>query len=347
MAKVTLQSIADRVGVSRMTVSNAFSRPDQLSAELRKRILKAADQLGYVGPDPAARALARGRTGSIGLLLTDQLSEAFQDLVATEFLSSVADELTTQGLAVTLLTSADAQGAPSGFVPARDVAMDGAIVYICDPASPDIAWLERRGLPLVSVDRDPKPDAPSVNVDDRTGARAAAQHLVDLGHTRIGIVTLRNPEDADGVPSPNWPARERLLGWTEVLDDAGIEPVVTTARFRPRGAAESAARELLDRPDRPTAVLCFSDAFAVATMQVAQSLGLRVPEDLSIVGFDDSPLALASQPQLTTVHQEVATKGQAAVRALMSVMGERRPEQVERILLPASLVVRDSTAPPA
>ena len=112
MAKVTLQSIADRVGVSRMTVSNAFSRPDQLSSELRERILAAADKLGYVGPDPAARALARGRTGSIGLLLTDSLSEAFEDLVATEFLSSVADALTHEGLAVTLLTSGAAAGAP-------------------------------------------------------------------------------------------------------------------------------------------------------------------------------------------------------------------------------------------
>jgi DNA-binding LacI/PurR family transcriptional regulator len=186
-----------------------------------------------------------------------------------------------------------------------------------------------------------------VNVDDRAGARAAAQHLVDLGHTRIGIITLRNIEHERGVPSPNWPARERLLGWTEALEEHGIDPVVMAARFRPVGAVEAIARELLDRPDRPTAVLCFSDAFAAATMHVAKSLGLRVPEDLSIVGFDDSPLALASQPQLTTVHQEVATKGQAAVRALMAVMGEKRPEQVERILLPASLVVRDSTAPPA
>ena len=158
MAKVTLQSIADRVGVSRMTVSNAFSRPDQLSSDLRERILEAADKLGYVGPDPAARALARGRTGSIGLLLTDELAEAFQDAVATEFMSAVATALTHEGMALTLLTSGDAVGAPSGHVPARDVAMDGAIVYICDPASPDIAWLERRSVPVVSVDRDPSPN---------------------------------------------------------------------------------------------------------------------------------------------------------------------------------------------
>jgi DNA-binding LacI/PurR family transcriptional regulator len=346
MAKVTLQSIADRVGVSRMTVSNAFSRPDQLSSELREKILAAADQLGYVGPDPAARALARGRTGSIGLLLTDELAEAFQDAVATEFLSSVATALTHEGMALTLLTSGDAVGAPSGHVPARDVAMDGAIVYICDPASPDIAWLERRGVPVVSVDRDPTPNVPSVNVDDRGGARAAAQHVVDLGHTRIGILTLDKVFEVDGVPKANRPSHERMLGWSDVLDAAGIEPLVREPRYRSWLSVEADARALLDRPDRPTAILCFSDLIAVQTIQVAESLGLRVPADLSVVGFDDSRRATESRPQLTTVHQEVASKGQEAVRALMSVMGDNPPKTAERILLPTSLVVRESTAPP-
>ena len=356
MAKVTLQSIADRVGVSRMTVSNAFSRPDQLSVELRERILAAADELGYVGPDPAARALARGRTGSIGLLLTDELSQAFEDLVATEFLSSVADALTQEGLAVTLLTTGPGRlrtradggthAAPPAFVPARDVAMDGAIVYICDPASSDIAWLERRGLPMVSVDRDPSPDAPSVNVDDRAGARAAARHLVDLGHHRIALLTLRTNVEVDGVPTWNYPARERIAGWREALGAAGVEPAVHSAWFRPSTDVVAVAREMLDRPDRPTAVLCFSDAFAAATMDVARSLGLRVPEDLSVVGFDDSPLATTTRPQLTTVRQEVATKGAEAVRALVRLMGDQKPESPQRIMLPTHLEVRGSTAPP-
>ena len=246
---------------------------------------------------------------------------------------------------MTLLTSGGAAGAPSGHVPARDVAMDGAIVYICDPASPDIGWIERRGLPMVSVDREPKPGAPSVNVDDRAGARAAAQHLVDLGHTDIGIITLRSGFDVEGVPTQNRPALQRMLGWREALEAAGIEPQVQAARFRPQLSVEEIARDLLDRPDRPTAVLCFSDAFAVTTLQVAEELGLRVPEDLSIVGYDDSPLAVASHPQLTTVHQEVASKGSEAVRALMAVMSANPPEPVERILLPTSLVVRESTGP--
>src|SRR5690606_34131971 len=107
----------------------AFSRPDQLSAELRERILAAAEQLGYVGPDPAARALARGTVGAVGVLLTDRLSDAFQDAVATSFLAAVADALAARGLALTLLTPAT--GADT--VPARDVAVDGALVYVCDP----------------------------------------------------------------------------------------------------------------------------------------------------------------------------------------------------------------------
>src|SRR3954465_4818598 len=104
MARVTLQTIADTVGVSRMTVSNAFSRPDQLSAELRERILAAAEELGYAGPDPAARALARGTTGAVGVLLTNSLHYAFTDDIATGFLAAFVDGLAPTGLAVTLLT---------------------------------------------------------------------------------------------------------------------------------------------------------------------------------------------------------------------------------------------------
>ena len=333
MAKVTLQSIADRVGVSRMTVSNAFSRPDQLSAELRERILAAADELGYVGPDPAARALARGRTGSVGLLISGTLSEAFADAVSAAFLASVSDALSARGLALTLLPSTD-----QPFVPARDVAVDGVLLYICDANAPEITWLERRNLPMVSIDHVGRDDVTAVHVDDRGGARLAAQHLVDLGHRDIGIVTLETKPEAQ-----NFPARERMLGWHDALDPLGIEPAVVATPYQPPTAAYDAGLRLLDRPDRPTAVLCFSDAFALATIRAAESLGLRVPEDLSVVGFDDSVLAAASRPPLTTVHQDVAAKGAAAVAAITDVLDGGTPAPV---VLPTTLVVRGSTAPP-
>src|SRR3954470_5955973 len=169
MARVTLQTIADTVGVSRMTVSNAFSRPDQLSAELRERILAAADELGYVGPDPAARALARGTSGAVGILLTESVTYAFTDEVATGFLGAIADELAPTGVALTLLATTSSDD----VVPARDVPLDGAVVYSCDIASPALAWLMRRDLPLVFIDQARAPGIASVNVDDRLGASAA------------------------------------------------------------------------------------------------------------------------------------------------------------------------------
>lgn len=336
MPKVTLQSIADRVGVSRMTVSNAFSRPDQLSADLRARILTAADELGYVGPDPAARALARGRSGAVGMVINDRLSNAFEDAVASEFFGSVADALADNGLALTLLTPSR-----DDYVPSRDVAMDGALLYICEPDSIDLAWLDRRGLPQVAIDQDKRERVASVNVDDRGGAASAAQHLVELGHTSIGILTLAS--DA-GDPSPSYPALQRMLGWRDVLGAAGIEPQVSIAPYRPSSAAEGAALSLLDRPDRPTAVLCFSDAFAVGVVRAAESLGLSVPGDVSIVGFDDSSIAVVTRPPLTTIRQDVARKGQLAVASLLATMRDQHlPDDV---LLATELVVRESTAPP-
>lgn len=349
MAKATLQSIAEEVGVSRMTVSNAFSRPEKLSAELRERILRVAEERGYVGPDPAARALARGRTGTVGLLLTGRLGEQASDPVATEFLVSVADALSDHGLALTLITA----GVGGETVPARDVPMDGALVYVCEPDSADLAWLRKRDLALVTVDQDPLPDSPSINIDDRLGARAAAQHVVDLGHRRVGILNLQpvqeestTPDRAEAISNP--PAAERSRGWREALTAAGVEPTVVLVPWRPLSAAYDAARDLLSRPDRPTALLCFSDSFAAQAMRAAESLGLKVPEDVSVVGFDDSPLATAVHPALTTVSQPVTEKGRLAVGALLETMapGADRTRPA-RTVLPTSLVVRESTAPPA
>lgn len=349
MAKVTLQSIADRVGVSRMTVSNAFSKPDQLSAELRERILAAADELGYAGPDPAARALARGRAGSVGLLMNGSLSAAFEDAMSAAFLAAVSDEVAGRGLALTLLSPSTGDG----FVATRDTALDGALLHVCgDPHSTDAEWLTRRGLPVVAVDRTVQPGVPFVNIDDRGGARLAAQHLIDLGHRRIGIINLqekayagRPVTDLDTM-SVDFPAQQRLLGWQDALAAAGIEPAVTVCQHGWSSSAEDAARVLLTAAEPPTALLCYSDAFAINAVRAAEALGLRVPEDLSIVGFDDSPLAAAARPPLTTVHQDVAGKGRTAVAMLLDLIAGTPPAATD-VVLPTTLVVRESTAAPA
>jgi DNA-binding LacI/PurR family transcriptional regulator len=338
MAKVTLQSVADEVGVSRMTVSNAFSRPDQLSADLRTRILDAANRLGYVGPDPAARALARGRVGSVGMLLNGALSEAFEDQVSAEFVASVADELAQRGLALTVLTPPK----DDRFVPARDVAIDGALVYTCEPESAGVEWLTRRGLPVVAVDQDLGKSVPGVRVDDRGGAAQAARHLLEQGHRRIGILSL-GVVGPGGTPgdSASYPARERMAGWREALAEAGAEPTVVLAAYQPHAAALEAARRLLE-PGDVTGVLCFSDVFALAVVQAAEELGLKVPDDVSVVGYDDNPLASTSRPTLTTVRQDISAKGHLAAGMLADML-DGRPSRSQ--LLPAKLVVRNSTGP--
>lgn len=352
VGRVTLQTVADKVGVSRMTVSNAFSRPDQLSAPLRDKILAAAGALGYIGPDPAARALARGTTSTVGIVLTSLVQSAFADEVATAFLGAIAHELAPSGLSLTLLSTVET----AGRVPARDVPMDGAVVFHCDPRSPALDWLQRRRLPLVYVDQIPSPDVPSVNVDDRGGARAAAEHLLALGHRRIGIVS------ADIVPpygiltdvSPgrqSYVAYERTEGWRSALTAAGVEPVIVNQPHPTEGDGYEALELLLDAAPDITGVLCFADTLAHGVMLAAQNRGLTLPQDLSVVGFDDNPLASRLRPALTTVRQDVAAKGRLAASALIDLVEAARVDDAEpappaQILLPTELIVRESTAPP-
>lgn len=350
VGRVTLQTVADKVGVSRMTVSNAFSRPDQLSAAMRDKVLKAAEELGYTGPDPAARALARGSVGAVGVLLSNSPANAFTDEIAAAFFSSIAATLSPRGIALTLLSSE-----PSGEVmPARDVAMDGVIVYNCDPETGAREQVERRQLPLVLVDQPNVKGFSSVNVEDRSGARAAAQHVLDLGHTKVALVgkTASPPfgiAETSTVEGHGYASTERLAGWTEVLVDAGIDPVVLLDPIDSPDGGRGALGEILAAQPDTTAILAFSDVIAAGILLDAHDAGVSVPEELSIVGFDDSPLATRLRPQLTTVRQDVAEKGRLAASMLIDAMEDRRagrPTTPRAVTLPTELVVRGSTAPP-
>lgn len=350
MARVTLQTIADKVGVSRMTVSNAFSRPDQLSATLRTTILAAADELGYAGPDPAARALARGSTGAVGIVLTDSAVTAFTDEVASRFFGAIASELAPTGLALTLVPAVELEGR----VPARDVAMDAALVYHCDPDSPALSWLQKRGLPTVLVDQFPVDGIASVNVADRDGARAAAQHLVDLGHRHVGLVTFTVHEphgitESTPLGTEGYGARERMIGWLDALNAAEVSTTAFRTRDSVVDGGDDALVALLRADPLITAVLCFSDVMAANVLFAAQDRGIVVPDQLSVVGFDDTPFASRVRPALTTVRQDVPEKGRLAAAAVIALLERGSTDEVlpaERTVLPTELIVRDSTAGP-
>ena len=229
--------------------------------------------------------------------------------------------------------------------------MDGALVYSCNRHSSAVDWLKRRKLPLVYVDQVPDAGIPSINIDDRSGARAAAQHLVDLGHRRVGIL-IANVEGpagivTDALSAENHVIRQRLLGWLDALTAAGIEPTVAQDGEADDDDDFGGARALLDTADRPTAILCFSDVLAYGVVQAAYARGLDVPADLSVVGFDDNPLAKRTRPPLTTVRQDIAAKGHAAAAALTAAIHSARTgnrARARHVLLPTELVIRESTA---
>lgn len=349
LARVTLQSIADRLGVSRMTVSNAFSRPDQLSEALRTRILAEAARLGYLGPDPSARSLATGTTGAIGVLWAKELRHSLADEVSARFLGAVADELAPSGLALTLVPAI----ADGSLVPARDVAMDGAIAFSCDPELPALDWLQRRRLPLVYVDMEAPAGQVAITIDDRGGARAAAAHLVALGHRKVALLTTGFGPDPGPASGRLLPAAARLrviverhAGWLDALGAAGVEPTWVN-QPNTYADARAAAQLMLAVADRPTAVLCLTDVMAQSVLAAASDAGLRVPEDLAVVGFDDHPLALRTRPTLTTVRQDVDAKGRAAARALLALIASRAGVTLPRPRsrrLPVQLEVRESTS---
>jgi DNA-binding LacI/PurR family transcriptional regulator len=310
-SRPTLQTIADAVGVSRTTVSNAYNRPDQLAPALRERILVTARELGYSGPDPAARRLRSGRRDAVGLLLTDGLPHAFTDPAAGLLLQGIARTIEDAGLALLL-------------VPDRGGVRDAVVQSLCIcalPAShPNVAAALERRLPLVVVDEPRLAEHAYVGIEDRRGARLAAEHLLALGHRRFGLLC------GESVTQ-----RERLAGFREALKASGA-----------RGDEPDDLAEALAANERPTALLAGSDQRALAALEAARDAGLVVPHDLSIVGFDDIPGAAWSVPALTTVRQPLLRKGEIAGRMLTSAAAPGR-----EVVLPVELVLRGSTARPA
>jgi DNA-binding LacI/PurR family transcriptional regulator len=345
----TLLDVARAAGVSRTTVSNAFNRPDQLSAELRERVLATARELGYAGPNPMARMLRTGRAGAIGVVFSDRLTYAVTDPAAVAFLQGIALVCEQEEAALLILSAIDEDAARRVV---RQAAVDGFIIYCLATETGVIHAMLERGQPVVAVDEPGFVDGPGVGIDDRAGARQAAEHLVGLGHRRIAIISMETRPD--GYAGPLDAARragsvyavtdDRLAGYEDGLAAAGLDPAALRIEERPcnspRAARDAALALLAERP-RPTAILAMSDLFALAAIEAAAELGLQVPDDLSVVGFDDIPIASQVSPPLTTVRQPLVEKGRIAAELLL---GRRQADAP--IILPTELVVRATTAPP-
>jgi DNA-binding LacI/PurR family transcriptional regulator len=344
--RVRLRDVAERAGVSVGSASQAFGRPELVSEEVRERVLAAAEALGYPGPDPAARRLRTGRAGAVGLIFAERLGYQFTDPAAPAFLRGLAQGL--QEAPTGLLLIPDSRRREEAARTVREAAVDGFIIYSTPQNDPRVEAALSRRLPVVTVDQPRGAATPFVGIDDRAAARSAAEHLRELGHERVGVlsfVTTLDPRRSLELDL----SVERLEGYREGLGDAWDPDLVRTVRPNAPEPAREATRDLLRDANPPTAILAMSDTPALAALEAAAEEGVPVPERLSVVGFDDSPVAVHSVPPLTTVAQPQEEKGRLAAQWLMEEVerGGRSRNGSPRTILPTLLVVRESTAPPA
>lgn len=346
-----MKDIASALGVSPGTISNAFNQPHQLSAALRGRILATAEEMGYT-PNPAARNLRLGKSGLVGFVYPDALSYAFSDPAAILFLRGLALVTEEAGLSLVLVPGFPHDARNVSAV--NNTPVDGFVIYSMAEGDPLAEAAEGRDLPTVYVDRDTEGSS-AVIVDDAGGAAAVAKHLLALGHRRFGVISMELTADVrSGMATPAQqaavtyrPTRERLGGYRGALEAAGVAwQHVPVYECSTNSIAEGklAAEALLGSKSRPTALLAMSDQVALGALETAQNLGLRVPEDVSIVGFDDIPEAALAQPPLTTVRQPLEEKGRAAGRLLVAQL---RGETLRKQLFPVKVLIRNTTTSPS
>ena len=334
-----IDDVARAAGVSKTAVSFAFNSPERLAVETALRIREVAENLGY-RPDPIARLLSQGRTMTLGVLTPQALAVMFSNPFFSLFGEGVAEAAEDLGYELHLIPPV----LGSLAVAVDRAAVDGVVAIGLSADHPEVGQILAAGLPIVFVDSDDLPGHSSVVVDDESGARAAAEHLVLHGHRDVLVIAIEGA-DASSGPDRRGVTERRLAGYQAGLELPGprlrADHVVAERASIDGGTAafERAWRSGL----RPTAVLAMSDAMAIGAIRAAREQGLRVPGQLSVVGFDDIALARDLDPPLTTVRQPIREKGKRAVGLLAAaITGQGRPEHLR---LGTELIVRESTGP--
>lgn len=352
--------------MSRTTVSNAYNRPNQLSPDLRDRILAQAEAQGYPGPDPMARSLRMRRVGAVGVLFTEQLSFAFEDPASVDFLAGLAEACGERGDSLLVIPASsdvlDDGSAPAPLAAAADprrlirqAVVDSFVVYSVADDDPFLGAVLERGLPTVICDQPVDvAGVPFVGVDDREAIKPAVRHLTDLGHREIGVLSVRLARlRHDGLVDAGRLAgarhhvqRFRVEGALEALAECGIDaasvPIVERHLNDPDNNYD-AARELLESRPELTAVVCTTDTQALGVLRYASDHGIRVPEDLSVTGFDG--IEIARHIGVTTVIQPNRDKGRAAGRALAGAESASGAA-AGRVILPTEFLAGATTGPP-
>jgi DNA-binding LacI/PurR family transcriptional regulator len=333
--ETTMRDVAAAAGVSLPTVSKVVNGRSDVSKQTRARVERAIEESGYVTRTPTRRP------GAGGSRLVDLVVYDLESAYSLEVIRGVEEELEEAGLSVVVsAVHGEQQRARKWVESLRARSTTGAILVLWNTDLSELAALRALRIPLVVLDPwgVPDPDMASVGATNFQGAYEAVEHLVALGHRRVAFIG----------GSPTLPAsRARQGGYRAALESRGVEvdpDLIADGNFLIDGGYEQGLR-LLAPANRPTAIFAGTDMQAMGVYRAARELGLRIPEDLSVVGFDDVPIADLASPGLTTVRQPLAEMGAVAARQLVQI---RNGEQLKtlRVELATSLVVRESTSPP-
>ena len=344
--RTTLAQVAALAGVSVSTASLAYSGSGPVSDATRTKVLAAAEELQYGGPDPRGRSLRQGRSGIIGVVMEERVLAAFRDPIRIAVLDGIAQETTADGRGLLLLTDVG-----ESALAMESASMDGVILLGCSTRSGRAVDIQRRrAIPGVALGGPVFPGVLTISLDDDTASEVAARHLADLGHTDVAIVAL--PLDGfDGGERGTLTSEREQAGNVQVTLDRlrGVRAVfpdstgvVTAGSYVEEGII--AGHAMLDDPDhRPTAILAQSDLLAAGVIKAAEELGLQVPGDLSVVGFDGIALDRIVPHDLTTMVQPAAEQGRAAGRAVLDLLEGGHPESVR---FASTFHLGATTAPP-
>jgi LacI family transcriptional regulator, repressor for deo operon, udp, cdd, tsx, nupC, and nupG len=328
--------VAKRAGVSTATVSRVLSRPNMVSAKTRQRVMKAVELLGYV-PNATAKNLRTLRSGKL-LVTVPDLSNPFFSLI----LQGIEDAAQREGYAVLVGDTQHDKKREEGYASMLKQRQADGLIFLghrLPKEAADLVRLANGGCaPVVNgCEFSPQLGVPSVHIDNAKAAHEAMDHLYRLGHRRIGVITgpLVSPLSRDRLRGAKACATKYKALATCLVEngDFSIESGVVQGE------------RLLDRKDPPTAIFCFNDEMAMGVIETAKRHGLRVPMDLSVVGFDDIRFARCMDPPLTTVAQPMRAIGEGTVRILLEIL-RGRATPPESVTLPHTLIVRSSTAPP-
>ncbi|RUU06633.1 LacI family DNA-binding transcriptional regulator [Mesorhizobium sp. USDA-HM6] len=343
---IRLADIAKAAGVSHGTASNVFSRPEIVRAEVRERVKAVAEAMGYAGPDPKGRLLRAGKVNAIGVGTTEPLSYFFDDPFARVMMAGISEACDATGAGIALVSAANQEKLAWNI---QSALVDGFILFCIEGGSRLVELTRERRLPFVALELGFHDETISaIGVDNIAGGRLAARHLAELGHRRFAVLSLTLGEDRTGFVTPEMVrsavytgTRDRLAGYFEELSRFGVDttkiPIFETENEE---RSTRAGLEAIFAGEPPTAILAMSDRMAMIAIEWLTARGLRVPEDVSIVGFDGVPDGALSDPPLTTIAQPITEIGRRAARMILDFDGA-----VRRETMGVELIVRASTGP--